>query len=72
MQITTIGFDIANMCSRFTGLYKRGDFVSVPACGIYFATVDTMARPGADSSWSLAVKSGRDGRGRPVETTAPI
>ena len=41
--------------------YKAGNFVSMGG-QIYHANVDTNSRPATDSTWTLAVKSGRDGR----------
>src|SRR5262245_36862231 len=41
--------------------YKRGNFVSLGG-QVYHCNIGTTARPGTDSSWTLAVKSGRDGR----------
>jgi hypothetical protein len=41
--------------------YQRGNFVSMGG-GLWHANRDTTARPGADDTWTLAVKSGRDGR----------
>jgi hypothetical protein len=43
--------------------YLRGNFVSIPACGIYHCDRDTMLRPGGDGAgWSLVCKAGRDGK----------
>jgi hypothetical protein len=41
--------------------YRTGNFVSMGG-QVYHANADTTSRPGSDSSWTLAVKSGRDGR----------
>jgi hypothetical protein len=64
---------------RFRGLWREGeryapgDVVSIPACGIYRCTRDTMARPGHDGvGWELLAKSGRDGRdGRDAPLSEP-
>jgi hypothetical protein len=41
--------------------YRAGNFVSMGG-QVYHANADTTSRPGTDSTWTLAVKSGRDGR----------
>ena len=41
--------------------YKAGNFVSMGG-QIYYANSDTKLRPGTDATWTLACKSGRDGR----------
>jgi hypothetical protein len=64
---------------RFLGLWREGeryapgDVVSIPACGIYRCTRDTMARPDHDGvGWELLAKSGRDGRdGRDAPLSEP-
>ena len=40
--------------------YERGNFCSMG--GVWHCNRTTTARPGTDDSWTLAVKSGRDGR----------
>ena len=41
--------------------YKAGNFVTTGG-QVWHCNSDTNSRPGMDSTWSLAVKSGRDGR----------
>ena len=51
--------------------YKAGNFVSMGG-QLYHANADTNSRPGTDSTWTLAVKSGRDGRdGKDGRDAAP-
>jgi hypothetical protein len=52
--------------------YRAGNFVSVGG-QVYHCNADNVgSRPGTDSNWVLAVKSGRDGRdGKPPEPPAP-
>ena len=41
--------------------YRRGDLVTLNG-SIWHANVETRAKPGAGSDWTLAVKAGRDGK----------
>jgi hypothetical protein len=51
--------------------YKTGNFCSTGG-QVWHANADTDSRPGIDSTWTLAVKSGRDGRdGRDAVPPAP-
>jgi hypothetical protein len=43
--------------------YERGDMVTFGG-SVWCALRDTESKPGTDDSWRLAVKAGRDGRGR--------
>jgi hypothetical protein len=41
--------------------YRRGNFVTLGG-SIWHANSDSDSRPGSDDTWTLACKSGRDGR----------
>lgn len=45
------------------GLYQKENLVTLGG-SVWIAKSDTSSRPGTDGTWQLAVKKGRDGRGR--------
>ena len=64
---------------RFVGQWhegkscRAGNFVTTGG-QVWHCNTDTNSRPGTDSTWTLAVKSGRDGRDgkdAPTEPPAP-
>ena len=60
LETATQQFKFVGQWAEFK-TYKSGNFVSMGG-QVYHANVDTDSRPGADSTWTLACKSGRDGR----------
>jgi hypothetical protein len=67
LEIKLVRLEAAMEQFKFVGqwqehkTYKAGNFVSMGG-SIFHANADTDSRPGTDTSWTLAVKSGRDGR----------